>query len=460
MRLPAIILAVTVALASAPAAAQAVLSPDDMRAATVAAYNQGALEQAAEMAAALIARDPQDRVGLSVGARIALERGQVRTARALAARLWRAEGAGPDLRFDAARIAAVAAAQEGRLTVAQLWLRRGATVAPNAEAAAALAADYRDLRAANPLSFRLSFGLSPSDNVNGGSESAFNVIDGFPIVGELSPDARALSGWAGHVDVDLAYRLQGDAQSRTEAGLRLWARGVWLSREARDFIEEEQDPDDPPITNRDFGSAAVTARIGHRRAIGPVGAGVEFSFGRAFSAGAVDYDMARLTLTADLPAGTAGAIGLSAWSERRFLTAGGADEDRQGLSADWRRSLGAGTVSAGATLTRTLSPSPNRASEAVTLSAGYAADRPVGPFEWAVNLGVQRSVWPDYRVIFPVPGGRTDDRVFADLTLTAPGLSRAGFSPQVRIGWDRVDSNVSRFARDGLTVEFGLRSDF
>jgi hypothetical protein len=39
-------------------------------------------------------------------------------------------------------------------------------------------------------------------------------------------------------------------------------------------------------------------------------------------------------------------------------------------------------------------------------------------------------------------------------------VDHAGFTPVVTLGWDSVDSNVSRFDRDGFSVEFAIRSSF
>jgi hypothetical protein len=297
--------------------------------------------------------------------------------------------------------------------------------------------------------------------VNGGAESPYNIIDGFPVVGLLSPDARALSGWAGTIDLRATYRLRGTETSRLLAGARLWGRGVRLSEAARRFLAEEQDPGDPPITDRDFSSALAEVSLSWDRAV-PAGAlGLDLAAGRAWSGGAAEYDYLRLSADRGWAVADSAALTLAAFAEQRREPGGAPGDARIGAQAEWRQVLAWGAqVTGGAAWERTLSDNGNARAESWTLTASYAPAAPIGPLSAELLVGVQWTAFPDYAVIFPVPGGRRDERVFADLTLGLPWVDYAGFTPVVTLGWDSVDSNVSRFDRDGFSVEFAIRSSF
>lgn len=442
------------------AQAQAVLTPEALRAAAVAAFDSGAVNDARLFAEALLQRDPADVVARAILARLAFAADDPAAARAQAAALWRA-AEDPRQRYDAARLAALAAAEEGRFTLSQFWLRRALTVAPDEEAARRTIADYRTIRDRNPWSPELSFTLAPSDNVNGGAETAYNIIEGFPVVGLLSPDAQALSGWIGSADLSTRYRLLATDTGLFEATARLWGRRVWLSDEARAFIAEEQDEGDPPITDSDFSSAMAEVGLSWRRINDSGLLGADLTFGRTWTAGAADYDYLRLGVNAALPRGEDGVVQLRGFAEQRWTPEGANADERLGLQAGYRWQL-AGGATLGATLSwnTTLSDSGNRASETRSLTVNWEPAAPFGPVEPMLTIGGHWTEYPDYTVFFPVPGGRQDDGLFARIEMRLPNLSQAGFSPVVTLGYERIDSNVSRFARDGFSIDFGLRSDF
>lgn len=439
--------------------AQDQITPPQMRVLAIAAYEAADFVQAERLARALLQRDPNDRAALLVLAQLGVQAGRFGDARRLAARLFRAEtdAAG---RYAAARLTAYAAAQDERFGLAGLWLRRALTQTDDPDQIAQTIADARAVRDQNPWTTRLSFTLSPSDNVNGGARSAFNVIDGFPFVGQLSPDARALSGWAGSVDLSTRYRLASGPRYQTEATARLAGRGVWLSRDARAFIAAESEPGDPAITNANFGSGRIEAGLSHLVALGNGTAQVELEFGRYFSGRDDIYDYTRLTGTRSMTLSETAGLRFQAFGEWRRED-GAATDQRQGIEARWQGRL-ANNQRLGLTLgwSETLSDNRNAVNATRTLSADWDPGRQLGPVTISAALGAQWTEYPDYRVIFPVPGGRQDDRLFGSLTIGLPDISYAGFSPVITLGYDRTDSNVSRFANEGFSVDFGLRSTF
>ena len=455
-------LAVTVGLLglSGPIMAQdsITLTVEQMRALTVQEFEAGNLPAAERLARALLERDAADRAGLLVLSQLALLADEPAAARRFAARLFRAEDVGAG-RYQAARLTAFAAAEQGRFGLAGLWLRR-ALIHAGAEAEVAQTiADSRAMRDQNPWTTNVSFTFAPSDNVNGGSEGAFNIIDGFPVVGTLSPDARALSGWSGSIDLRAGYRLAERPRFRTEVTAQLYARGVLLSQNARDFIASEQDADDAPITNADFASGIVEAGLTHLMAVRGGTAKLSLDLGRNWSGTDDAFGYLRLTGTRSFALGETAGLTFQAFGETRWES-GEATDQRRGLQATWRGVVGPQTIGATLGWSETLSDNLNAANTAWTVQVDWDPDWRIGPVALSAGLGLQHTDFPDYRLFFPVAGGRQDERVFANLNLAFPQVSYAGFSPVVTFGYDATDSNVSRFTRDGISVNFGLRSTF
>ena len=72
------------------------------------------------------------------------------------------------------------------------WLRQAGDASPTTAERRETVAALNAVRDRSPWEARLRFSVSPSDNVNGGADSAFNIIDGRPEVGMLNGDAQAL----------------------------------------------------------------------------------------------------------------------------------------------------------------------------------------------------------------------------------------------------------------------------
>lgn len=270
---------------------------------------------------------------------------------------------------------------------------------------------------------------------------------------------RALSGWSGSVDLRTAYVLAQGPRFRTEATARLHARGVLLSRDAQDFIAAEQDEDDEPITNADFASGFAEAGLSHLWPVRGGTAQLALDLGRNWSGTDAAYGYLRLTGSRSLALGDTAALSFQAFGETRWESGEGTDQ-RRGLQGTWRGALGNQTLGVTLAWAETLSDNPNAANTSWTFQTDWDPRWRIGPVELSAGLGLQFTDFPDYRVIFPVPGGRQDERLFGSLTASFPQISHAGFSPVITLGYDGTDSNVSRFSRDGFSVDFGLRSTF
>ena len=359
-------------------------------------------------------------------------------------------------RFESAQVSARAALAADRPTAAQLWLRRTYQNTDDAAAREAIARDFDVLRAINPLHFRLAFGASPSSNLNNGSQSRLNVIDGVPVVGVLSPTAQALSGIEYYGDLQLGYRLGAARRDRRiSVEGRLYTRRVHLSEEARRLA--------PGARNGDF--AYTLTQVGLRaRFADPDGLryGGGLTGGQSWYGGATYYHFARASLDWARSLGTSTDLSLDGSVERRVY-------DRQ-TTRETVVQAGLGlshVLPGGATLGARIGWTSSdltgitRDSDTVTARLAYAPAQPLGPVSLTLGVSASLSDYPDYAIGFiAVPGGRQDRSIGADVSITFDALDYAGFVPTLSLGARRTTSNVSRFETEEFTAGIGIRSAF
>ncbi len=431
------------------------LSFDNTRAAAQQAALSGNYELARALAAALLQADPNDRAALIVLTAVEPRLGRPDQGRMAGVRAWRLATTDGQ-KNEAARLTALAAANEDRLTLSQIWLRRAATVAPSDAALAQTQQDYGRLRALNPWRTDIQLSFSPSSNVNGGSNDIHNVIDGLPFVGVLSGEARALSGFTATADVRLSYRIAETSQARTELSGRFYSRQVFLSDDARALA--------PDSENGDFAAPFFEVGVGHTRAVSEGLVMADFDIGANWSGGDLSTSFARLSFAgkysiAEQLTGSAG-IGF----EQRWLGDTGQIGDAvETLNAGLAYRFDNGAQLAGSLESRdTLSDSRNRRNTAASLQLTYVPAQQVGPAEMLFTLGASVTDYPDYAIILPVPGGRQDMTRYAsaEFAFVDYDYDYAGFAPVVTLGAQRSDSNVSRFDRSAFSIRLGFRSTF
>lgn len=468
--------ALMLALAAGPLLAQdagAVNSGTEISvdAATIQRFSVEALQarrfaEAAGFAEALLLRDPADGLALTVLMQAAFELGDFTRARTAAAALYRSD-APQQRRYDAARIAALAALNEDRLTLSQLWLRRALIVAPTPEAEAQTIEDAAGVRRSNPWSTTVEFSFSPSNNVNGGAQTPTFEIDGIALPpfltgGTISRAGQALSGWTGYVDLRTQYRFQEARDSRTTAGLRLRFQGAMLSADARAFLDGGTEADQA-FGNGDLTSALVEFRLSHDRRAGDGAVGLEAVIGSAWTEGDYGYSFARVTGSRVVAVTQADVLRGALFYEQRIDTAQDfQDSTRYGVQGTWIRAFeGGGQLSSTLSYTITDSPDTQLSNDVTTVQVAYAFAEPVGPADLTLTVGAQQTLVPDFQFFGAgIPGGREDLRVFVGVDAFLGDFSYAGFAPVLTLDAGRTDSNVSRFDRDDFGLGLNFRSTF
>jgi len=162
----------------------------------------------------------------------------------------------PQIKFYAAQTVAQAHTGAGSLTRAQLWLRRARQFAPNAEIAERVAQDFGKLRAQNPWSTSLSFGITPTSNINNGSANSEFVLPGLPLILTISGDGRPLSGIQVSGGADVRYRVLTSENSATFLTASANALTYTLSQSARAQA--------PSAKGSDYSYGVLSFGVSHR----------------------------------------------------------------------------------------------------------------------------------------------------------------------------------------------------
>lgn len=455
-------LGAAILLSSAPAQAQDTPTNDitltlpEARQLAARELKDGQPQIAAHLARGLLVADPKSSYAYLVLATAEANSGQLAKARKSASKSYRYADGKP-ARFKAAELAAKLAYADDSPTAAQLWLRRAAQNARNAQVEEQLGYDYQRVRSENPLSFSIRGALRPSINANNGADTAFQIIDGVPLTCILSGSAQALSGTVANADATVGYRLRGTKTSRTDISARLFVSRVFLSGEAKSLS--------PTSSKSDFNSTYGAVTLSHGFAVGANGGTAKISgtAGQLWSGGDRYYDFARLEAARTWKLNATNSFQLSASVENRDIT-----------GSDTRDALAVGIVAAlshkrasGDTLRfsinalKTSSDSVNSDSTALSLGARYSFADKIGPAQVSAGIILDTT---DYDQYFSPPiflsDGRQDRSAFADINLFFPDYDYAGFAPTVSLRVGRKSSNISRFDTREFSLSVGIASKF
>lgn len=428
------------------------LTPQEMTQTAARAIAAGDNALAAQIAAALLQRDPQDVAALIVQSRAQRNLGEVDAARASAKAAW--EAAETDAhRFAAAMVRAQALATSGNHTASQLWLRRAVQHSPDDEARAIATRDFRYVRARNPWAAQLSFNIAPTNNINNGSnrDTIPVYIFGIPAEARLSGSARALEGVEYSGGVAGRYRF---AQSQTHA------HDILFRTNYRTFsMTESAKAQAPGVSGSDFafGEAAVgyAYHLTPAQWIGPFS--LDGVVGRTWYGGQPYMDYARIGGTQQVVLSEKSALSFRTSGERQFNQGGGTADL---LRADLRFSQVVGTLGTlGLSVGGTTSSSANSNDDFTEWRGGldFTLAKPI--LGTQVNLALQRRE-RDYERFFLTLNGRSDLEYSAQVNFTFQQVDYYGFSPTLTIHASETDSSIGRFDSDRLGLQLGIRSSF
>ncbi len=410
----------------------------------------GLAEDAALVAEALLARDPQDAEALIIAAQAALLTGRNEAAVDFATRAH--AGASGPVAYVAARLAATGHAQLEQYTLSQIWLRRARQAAPDEAAIREIAEDYRFVRERNPLNVQLTFGIAPSSNVNSGSASETIVLPGLPFEFILSGDARALSGLQISGGAALSYRLSVTESSATFANLQLQGRTYALSDSAKEQA--------PNARGSDYADIYLSTGLTHRwrtEVGGPIHS-VTGNIGQIWYGGDPYSRFATLSYEWDKAIADRQRLALQGFLEWNERLTDGADYPTAGVRARWTVVGESGNrTTLSLTLREAMTDRPDLGFQGGTLSAQYDLAQPIGGMQ--LGFGAELD-YRDFTGSIYSFDGRTDLRQTLRASAALTQINIFGFEPVVSIEASRTDSNIPLFEKDDLRVNFGLRSSF
>lgn len=467
MRLPAPVQAVlavlclicALACGTGPGQAQG-LTLREMQIAAFAAVEAGDEASARQMALAILDRHPRDALAEFVLTVTDLRGGRLEEARKHGRFAFRYAETRQQ-KFQSAMISADIADRQDRRIALRYWLRQAVAQAPAEPLRAAALKVLNEERRAAPVSFGLSFGLAPSSNVNNGSSSPYSVIDGLPIVGVISDEGQALSGWEGSLRLSFGLRLAETARARTELTSSLSFYRIALSSEAARKA--------PDFSTGDMADTVLMLGLRHAMLLPGDKAKLDLTFeaGRGWSGAGTGRDIYRLGLRQSRDLGEGRGLILGAdlqWTAPDIATR--ADYRRGSLTLGYLAPLASGdTVYGELSLSDTAAgagtDATSREGQSAMLRVVWSKKDPLGPFSLSASAGVQFADYPDYRLGFiTVPGGRQDTSGFAEVTLGLDSLSAAGFRPVVNLRALETKSNVSIFETRDLSLGFSLSREF
>jgi len=458
MRKRTSIAALVAVLWAAPLASQqTTLTVSQVQQIAVAAITAGDANVAVQATAALLQRSP-DSPGVLI----------VRTEAALLARdfdgavgfgqraFWNAGS--NSQRFAAARLVALAYAEQGKDTRAQGWLRLARQNAANAQARNDVARDFRFLRARNPLSVNLRFGIAPSTNVNNGSavgadeqvELDLGPLGVLPFT--LSGDARALSGWGISGSADLRYRVRRDETSATFVNLAISGRTYILTEGA-----QRQAGDD--VDGSDFSDANLTFGITHRfiLAEGMRPTTASLSFGQNWFGG--DPNARFWTASAS-----------QSWEispKDTFILSGSAQNQRSLTGSDpiknyrvqgtWARDLDEwGSVGFSLALQDSQSDNLDADYDGVRYGVNYSFPQPIAGIQFGLNYSYEERDFVASNF-----GPRDIDTIrSASVRAVFTDLELFGFQPVINVERTVQESDTDLFDREFTNIGFDITSSF
>lgn len=353
------------------------------------------------------------------------------------------------LRFEAALLAGELNARLERFTRSQIWLRRADQLAPP-QLRPQVAAAYRQVTAQNPLSFNLTFGITPSDNVNNGSETLLIPLGGGAAF--LDDSSQALGGTEVSLGGTLAYRLSATETTRTDLLADFAGTKVYLDSEAETLA--------PSAEDSDFDFAAIVVGLRHRRLFFPQVGATEGTIlaGRSWRGGGGQAIWREISLRQFVVRGDRNTLTFGTRLRNETRDDDPISENNTfGVSVDWTRLLDAGTTfSLGGSISKTNSASLSLDNTAVRIY-GSRSFQQVGVVQPNLTISAQSQNFSRFTtgVI-----GRSDNTLDLRLDFTFPDVSYFGFVPQATVEARRVWSDLDAFERKAFSVGLTAVSRF
>lgn len=458
------------ASASAADEAEQHLTLDQGRMLAMHALKTGKPQLTLQLSEALLRADPKDPLAHLLQAAAFAKLNDARAARKSAVRAYRFSSTSID-KFQAAQMASRLALVSGSPTLSQVWLRRTAIHAPDQKSKELIAKDYQTLRRINPWAFRIRAGVKPSSNVNNGSDTTLEIIDGTPSLGSrFGPRSVALSGVIGTLDLGASRRLRQSEHSLTTLSGRLYIQRVALSSSAKNLAAALAAAAGTTVpSNSEFGSTYAELSLRHAFAVGPEqekgSASVGLTTGTSWYGEKKNYNLAKVSGSRSwqFPSGT-GLVIDGVVEERFDARSTSYTATVLGFGASLSHKLENGDkLKLTLGFRDTDSGHVNSSYSTGLVRVGYDFGKSIGPARFSTGLILGYSDYPVYLAGFPVTplaNGRQDKSIYADVSVFFEKYDYAGFAPILRLRTGRKTSNHSRFETREFSLSVGVESKF
>lgn len=374
---------------------------------------------------------------------------------------WQAGSDGQ--RFNAARLTALGYARQMQDTRAQLWLRAARQFAPSDAASEAVARDFQALRQRNPLSVSLRFGITPSDNINGGTfnETIDINFGGFILPFVLSEDARALSGWEFSGSTNLRYRLHSNQTSATFLDAGFTGTTFALTESSRNALGDlAERNDEREKTGQDFSFARFNVGAAHIFALAPDVGITEASlvYSRTLRRDEDERHAVTATLSHRYALSDSSFLTVTASSERQRYVEGGDDILSYRLNATYGQTIeNVGAFSIGYGIEESQAERSTDEFDATSYSLSFSPAAPVLGVDLGLSLTYREIDWDFYDNF---NGPRSDEVLTARATATLRDIELFGFNPILSITREEQDSTAVRYQTNSTTFGVDIVSSF
>lgn len=437
--------------ATSAAAQQTTLTSQEVRATSAAFLAEGEPARAAAFADLILAVNPDDYQALILRTRAALALQDFETATTLAKRAYRATS-NSRAKYIAARFAARGHAAQEQDTFAQLWLRRASQFAPDDESRAQVAQDFRAVSRRNPLSTSLRFGISPSSNINNGTEvDTFNLRNlAFPLTpGE---NARPLSGLEVSLGASTQYRINVTETAATFLNFDIQGRTYILSNETKDKV--------PDARGSDFSDASLGFGVTHRRVLTEGARPTTFNarVSQVWFSGDPLTRNIDLSVSHDWDIGEVYRIGVRASAQDRKNLDDDPDARVYSLGANWTQVFdNRNRFNAGLTYSVSQSDTLDQDFDSYRLTTNYSITEPFADMLFSFGFDAELR---DFDATLFGQDTRTDRKGTLRVRAQFTELEYYGFQPVASLEVTRNDSDVDFFDREFVNFGFDLRSSF
>lgn len=423
-------------------AVSVVMTPEVARDVARRALEQRKYALAAEIAAELVARDPQDPQALMLLSAASTRSGQPERGWTTGKQAFRhAQTRGQ--RFEAAYLTAEALSHGKYPILSKLWLRRADMYAASPEEHDGLRAAFGQLEARTRLHGKFSLAVGPTDNVNGGS-----LHDSFDYWGIPIPIAQALPGWSAVAQGQMSYDLMRSKDRQLAAFAIAMARKSKLGDEALELM--------PGARGEDFDQSSLRFGLSGQQMLRPdTAANASVALGRRWYGGEHLLDEAILSFGMTRAFENRKTVGLQlavTATDVEDRPVANSVETRLGLRHDLP--VGNGRLSFGFDAILRQSDAAGVANRALSIQADWTPPELFNGVDMNVFARVEgRDYWK-------TPGRSPDMLVDMGLSASFENLSIYGFAPTVGLAASRSVSDVVVRDTMNVGVTISLSSSF